>query len=65
MIPYFICLLIIGFPILVLELSIGQRLRQGASGAYVKFHKGFAGLGLSMVIGKLKKLAKIPNDGDP
>ncbi|CBY18648.1 unnamed protein product [Oikopleura dioica] len=49
LIPYFISLFIIGFPILVLELSLGQRLRCGASGAYTKFHKGFLGVGLAMV----------------
>jgi solute carrier family 6 amino acid/orphan transporter-like 15/16/17/18/20 len=48
LIPYFISLFIIGFPILVLELSLGQRLRCGASGAYTKFHKGFLGVGLAM-----------------
>ena len=50
LIPYFICLFFIGFPILTLELSLGQRLRQGASGVYNAFHKGFAGVGAAMVV---------------
>ena len=50
LIPYFISLFIIGLPILTLELSIGQRLRKGASGAYQLFHRGFAGVGIGMMV---------------
>ena len=50
MIPYFISLLIIGVPMLTLELSIGQRLRQGAIRSYKLFHRAFTGIGYSMVV---------------
>ena len=39
LIPYFISLLLIGVPALTLELSIGQRMRQGAIKSYTLFHR--------------------------
>jgi len=50
LIPYFISLLIIGVPMLTLELSLGQRMRQGAIRSYKLFHRGFTGIGYSMVM---------------
>ena len=50
MIPYFISLIFIGVPALTLELSLGQRLRQGAIKSYGLFHRGFAGIGVAMVV---------------
>merc|ERR1711892_1543196 len=50
LIPYFISLLIIGVPMLTLELSLGQRMRQGAIRSYKLFHRAFTGIGYSMVV---------------
>jgi len=41
LIPYFISLVLIGLPLVLTELSLGQRLREGAIGSYKKFHPAF------------------------
>ena len=48
LIPYFISLTFIGLPLVITELSLGQRLRRGAIDAYRKFHPAFMGLGVGM-----------------
>ena len=46
LIPYLIALVLVGVPMLMLELAVGQRMQQGAIGSYSKLHPSFAGLGL-------------------
>ena len=48
LIPYFISLTFIGLPLVITELSLGQRLRRGAIDVYRKFHPAFMGLGIGM-----------------
>uniref|UniRef100_S4RTX1 Solute carrier family 6 member 19 n=1 Tax=Petromyzon marinus TaxID=7757 RepID=S4RTX1_PETMA len=52
LIPYFICLVVEGIPIIHLELAIGQRLRQGSVGVWNAIHPLLGGLGMitSMLI---------------
>jgi len=45
LIPYLICLLIIGVPMLVLEFAIGEKLQQGAVGSFRKINKRLSGIG--------------------
>lgn len=46
LIPYLIALVLVGVPMLMLELAIGQKMQQGAVGSYGKLHPRFAGLGI-------------------
>ena len=48
LIPYFISLVFIGIPLLMTEMSMGQRLRCGAIEGFTKFHPGFTGVGIAM-----------------
>lgn len=46
LVPYAIALAIIGFPLLMLELAIGQKMQQGVVGSFRKLHPQFGGLGI-------------------
>ncbi|XP_078482724.1 sodium- and chloride-dependent transporter XTRP3 [Ciona intestinalis] len=51
LIPYILMLIFEGIPLFLLELAVGQRLRQGAIGTWVKFHPYLGGIGIgSMVV---------------
>ena len=46
LIPYLIALVLVGVPMLMLELAVGQKMQQGAVGSYRKLHPSFVGLGI-------------------
>jgi len=46
-IPYLIMLAVEGIPLFLLELAVGQRLRQGAIGAWESFHPYLGGIGMA------------------
>ncbi len=50
LIPYLIALVLVGVPLLMLELAVGQKMQQGAIGSYQKSHPSFGGLGLLALI---------------
>ncbi|XP_075926274.1 sodium-dependent neutral amino acid transporter B(0)AT1-like isoform X4 [Petromyzon marinus] len=50
LIPYFICLVVEGIPIIHLELAIGQRLRQGSVGVWNAIHPLLGGLGITSML---------------
>lgn len=49
--PYFIMLFLVGFPLLILEFSIGQKMQQGSVGAFKKIGKKYSGVGLAALFG--------------
>nr|XP_039265171.1 sodium- and chloride-dependent transporter XTRP3A-like [Styela clava]XP_039265172.1 sodium- and chloride-dependent transporter XTRP3A-like [Styela clava] len=54
LIPYIIMLVIEGVPLFLIELAVGQRLRQGAIGTWNKFHPYLGGIGIgSMIVSAL------------
>ncbi len=50
LIPYLIALVLVGVPLLMLELAVGQKMQQGAIGSYQKSHPSFGGLGVLALI---------------
>ena len=50
LIPYLIALVLVGVPLLMLELAVGQKMQQGAIASYRKLHPSFGGLGLLALI---------------
>lgn len=48
-IPYLLALFIIGIPLLMLEISVGQFYQTGDAGAFGRINKRFRGIGLSSV----------------
>ena len=50
LIPYLIALVVVGVPLLMLELAVGQKMQQGAIGSYQKLHPSCGGLGLLALI---------------
>merc|ERR1711935_128500 len=44
-IPFIVMLILVGMPLLLLELGLGQKLRLGAVGAWKKVHPALAGVG--------------------
>lgn len=46
LVPYLIALFLVGAPLLILEIGVGQKMQQGAIGAYRRLHPSFAGLGV-------------------
>lgn len=46
LVPYLIALFLVGVPLLLLEIALGQKMQQGAIGSYRKLHPGFGGLGV-------------------
>lgn len=51
LLPYFIMLFLVGFPLLILEFSIGQKMQQGSVGTFKKIGDKFSGVGLSALFG--------------
>lgn len=49
LIPYLLAFVIVGVPLLMLELAIGQKMQQGPIRALNKLHPAFGGLGLMAV----------------
>ncbi len=50
LVPYLIALVLVGVPMLMLELAVGQKMQQGAIGSYRKLHHSFGGLGVLALI---------------
>ena len=50
LIPYLIALVLVGVPLLMLELAVGQKMQQGAIASYQKLHPSFIGLGFLALI---------------
>lgn len=46
LIPYLIALFLVGVPLLMLEIAVGQKMQQSAIGSYRKLHPAFSGLGI-------------------
>ncbi len=53
LIPYLIALVLVGVPLLMLELAVGQKMQQGAIGSYRKLHPSFGGLGILALLSSL------------
>lgn len=49
-IPYLLCLFLIGIPMMLLELSMGQKFQRGDIGVFRGIHPRLAGIGLASVI---------------
>ncbi|GAB4236641.1 MAG: sodium-dependent transporter [Elainellaceae cyanobacterium] len=49
LIPYLLAFVLIGVPLLMLELAIGQKMQQGAVNSFRKLHPAFGGLGLMAI----------------
>ncbi len=50
LLPYLIILIVMGIPLLIMEFALGQRLQQGAIGAFNKIHHKFSGVGLGTIL---------------
>ncbi|XP_058943420.1 sodium-dependent neutral amino acid transporter B(0)AT1 [Pocillopora verrucosa] len=50
LIPYFISVILLGIPLLFLELAIGQSLRQGPIGVWKAIHPYLSGVGLASAV---------------
>ena len=50
LVPYLIALVLIGVPLLMLELAVGQKMQRGAIASYQKLHPSFIGLGILALI---------------
>ncbi|XP_065675972.1 sodium-dependent neutral amino acid transporter B(0)AT3-like isoform X2 [Hydra vulgaris] len=50
LIPYFVMMIIEGFPLFFIEFAIGQRFRRGAIGCWSKIHPALLGIGISSLI---------------
>ena len=48
--PYFVCLLFVGFPLLVLELTVGRRFQGSCVEVYGRVNKYLWGIGLCMMV---------------
>lgn len=53
LIPYLIALVLVGVPMLMLELAVGQKMQQGVIGSYRKLHPSFGGLGILALLSSL------------
>ena len=49
-IPYFVCLLTIGIPVTLMELSLGQKFQRGDIGVFRGIHPRLSGVGLASVL---------------
>ena len=45
LVPYLLALVLVGVPLLTLELALGQKMQQGAIGSFRQLHPRFGGLG--------------------
>lgn len=50
LIPYLIMLFILGIPLLIMEVAIGQKMQLGAVGSFKKIHHKLTGVGLASVL---------------
>lgn len=50
LIPYLLAFVLIGVPLLMLELAIGQKMQQGTINSFRKLHPAFGGLGLMAIV---------------
>jgi len=50
LIPYVIALFLVGFPLLVMEFALGQKMQRGAAGAMKKIDPKLSGIGLGNVL---------------
>jgi len=48
-IPYLLALFVVGLPLLILEISLGQMLQTGNVGVFGRFHARFRGVGMGSV----------------
>lgn len=53
LIPYLLAFVLIGVPLLMLEIAIGQKMQQGVMGTFRKLHPAFSGLGLMALMSTL------------
>lgn len=51
LIPYFLCLILVGHPVLLLELSLGQKFQSGDVDAFGSINRRFRGVGIASVFG--------------
>ncbi len=51
LIPYLIALFVIGIPLLMLEFALGQKIQQGAVGAFKAIHRRLRGIGIGGLAG--------------
>jgi len=49
-IPFIVMLIVVGMPLLLLELGLGQKLRVGAAGAWKLVHPGLSGVGYGSTV---------------
>ena len=50
LIPYLIALFLVGFPLLIMEFALGQKIQQGAVGAMRKIDPRLSGIGLGAIL---------------
>jgi len=50
LLPYLIALFVVGFPLLIMEFALGQKMQQGAVGSLKKIDRRLAGVGLGSVL---------------
>ena len=50
LLPYFLCIFFIGLPLMLMELTLGQKFQRGDIGVYRAIHPRLFGLGLASVI---------------
>ena len=49
-IPYWVCLLFIGIPVALMEMTLGQKFQRGDVGVFRGIHPRLAGVGLASVL---------------
>ena len=60
MLPFILMLVVVGMPLMLLELGLGQKLRVGAAGAWKKVHPSLIGVGYgSSVVAIIGKIISI------
>ncbi|MFT5171460.1 MAG: NSS family neurotransmitter:Na+ symporter [Candidatus Marinamargulisbacteria bacterium] len=50
LVPYFIILFLLGYPLLVMEFALGQKMQSGSVKAFTKIHPKLAGIGFAAVL---------------
>ena len=53
LLPYFLCLFFIGLPLMLMELTLGQKFQRGDIGVFRAIHPRLFGIGLASVISAL------------
>lgn len=49
LVPYLLAFILLGVPLLILEIAIGQKMQQGAINSFRKLHPAFGGIGLMAI----------------